>query len=560
MNTTNKTNVTATRESDALEPAVGGRCTPRVSSSPPCTKISEVASQASGASQGAGNATGGKSAKQALPGGRQAIDITARPTTTLSITASRNGDSRLADMLLESSRLKRKSSATMIPAEEDDEYFTKALEGLVSKCKLAVMECDIAAASSIHDNPLQDMLRGILSSLVSLAARRAPRSPNRKKAKDVVPNGEEENGKSMEVVTMEDSATQTESLMTTSSSETTPTRTDHGPPAGSGNKRKRAGKKRAKTTDSTTEVVEIRDSPPLPEAAPSTPGRGPTTWSQVVSRKTTRQRPKPTEHPPPDLQSQVKLPRPRAPAVLVKVKEGKTYMDVVQAVKTKCPDTGGAKITAMRRTRAGDLLIEFGRGKAANLAADRIRTMITDNSDEDAGSVVRLSPTALIEVVDIDAAATKEEVLTAIQSEVKGAADDLVASMNRKDIRLTGLWHTKRGQQVATVIVPRDLAASLRTVKIGWISCRVRLRAADPPRCHRCHGFGHSSSACNGPDLAQACRRCGEDGHQEKTCPNGADRCVACDRAGLPRTAHRPGSAACGARKEILMVWKQVSR
>jgi hypothetical protein len=104
MNTNNRENATATGALETPEPAIRGRCNPHVSLSHARTTNSEVPSQVSEANHGAGNMTGGGSEKQALLGGRQAIDATARPKT--------NGPGRL------------------------------------TKCKLAVLACDITEATS----------------------------------------------------------------------------------------------------------------------------------------------------------------------------------------------------------------------------------------------------------------------------------------------------------------------------------------------------------------------------------------------------------------------------
>lgn len=76
MDTITTIDVTATGASETPEPAVGGRCSPQVSSSPTSTKRVEVTRQASTASNGAGRATVGEGAKQALSSGRKAAEET----------------------------------------------------------------------------------------------------------------------------------------------------------------------------------------------------------------------------------------------------------------------------------------------------------------------------------------------------------------------------------------------------------------------------------------------------------------------------------------------------
>jgi hypothetical protein len=263
---------------------------------------------------------------------------------------------------------------------------------------------------------------------------------------------------------------------------------------------------------------------------------------------------------------QVRLPVParrpvKPPAVLIKIASGSSYADTVKAVRSSSgisPEKIGAKVNTMRQTKDGHLIIELTKGLASQAAASKLSEAITSNLGDRVGQVVRLGTKTEVEILDLDAAVQKEEVLAALRGAVQG--EDATALSERDNIQVTGLWATRNGQQMATATMAPSTAAKITKIPVGWMMCRVRPRRQAPIRCHRCHGFGHSSNTCVGPDLAQACRRCGEDGHQEKTCPNGTDRCVACDRAGLPRTAHRPGSAACGARNDSLKARNQATR
>jgi len=77
------------------------------------------------------------------------------------------------------------------------------------------------------------------------------------------------------------------------------------------------------------------------------------------------------------------------------------------------------------------------------------------------------------------------------------------------------------GAQSAVVLAPaslvRDLLAAAR-IKIGMVSCRVRIPVRRVTRCYRCLSFGHLSKECKGPDRTTCCRRCGEDGHKAISC------------------------------------------
>lgn len=53
---------------------------------------------------------------------------------------------------------------------------------------------------------------------------------------------------------------------------------------------------------------------------------------------------------------------------------------------------------------------------------------------------------------------------------------------------------------------------------------------------------------CTDPDPMISCWRCGNQGHKKKDCDARSKLCVACDRLGMTRKAHRPGSRSCAAR------------
>jgi len=98
----------------------------------------------------------------------------------------------------------------------------------------------------------------------------------------------------------------------------------------------------------------------------------------------------------------------------------------------------------------------------------------------------------------------------------------------------------------------RASAFVITRIPVVWTMCRVRPRRQEPEKCFRCHGFGHRSSNCSGPDLSLNCRLCGGPGHEQKQCTVDKDWCVACERAGFVCFTHEPGSGACQARREAL--------
>lgn len=126
--------------------------------------------------------------------------------------------------------------------------------------------------------------------------------------------------------------------------------------------------------------------------------------------------------------------------------------------------------------------------------------------------MTRLRSTKNVEIVDLDDVTIKEEVFEGLNREIYGEAVPPESS----GVVVTGLWHTNMGRKMVTASIPATYNAKLTHIYVGWTRCRVRHRRKEPLRCFRCHGFGHGSTKCPGPDLTSKCRRCGENGHKEK--------------------------------------------
>lgn len=242
------------------------------------------------------------------------------------------------------------------------------------------------------------------------------------------------------------------------------------------------------------------------------------------------------------------LKRDMAPAVLVRNKDGASYAETVAAFKSAVDPTSlGANIAKIRRTREGHALIELSKSATSHAAAGRLSSAIAREAGERVGAVMQLGTLAEVEILDLDPTVSREEVLNALKAAVPSNMSD--AEAERDLIFITGLWPIQSGTQIATAKMSRQLLNAMDRVKIGWTSARVRERAPSAIRCHKCHGFGHSSTSCTGPDLTGTCRRCGAAGHQEKDCTATDKICVACERSGIEVAAHRTGSARCAARR-----------
>jgi len=245
----------------------------------------------------------------------------------------------------------------------------------------------------------------------------------------------------------------------------------------------------------------------------------------------------------------------RPAAVLVKVPAGRTYAETLREVRGTDIDFDGmgTHVKAMRKTLKGDLLVELTKGAKATAATSIIRDQLALNL---VGSVViRLRHTAEVEITDLDEVTTKAEVLAAVLKALR--EEDLPSA---DDIKITGLWATRDSRQKATATVPVAISRSLTSIRVGWTQCRVRPRRPEPARCYQCHGFGHSTRQCTGPDLSHACRRCVQNGHTQAICTEGEDQCVACDRMKAPRVPHKPSSGACAARRKAISEMNATNR
>lgn len=192
-------------------------------------------------------------------------------------------------------------------------------------------------------------------------------------------------------------------------------------------------------------------------------------------------------------------------------------------------------------------MVELAGGPEAVSGAVTLSKAVRDNVAGLSDRVVQLGTACEVEVVDLDPGAEIEDVRAAIENAMETLPGGNTEG-TKAQIVVTGLWQIRSGMKMATVKIPRA-AASLTALKIGWTVAKVRPRRPEVLRCFRCHGFGHQSYKCSGPDLCGKCRKCGGEGHQEKNCeePSG---CVACDRLGFPYQPHKTGSTSCLARRE----------
>jgi len=146
-------------------------------------------------------------------------------------------------------------------------------------------------------------------------------------------------------------------------------------------------------------------------------------------------------------------PMAKPPVVLVKDAAVSSYADTNRAVRQNSElnlvDLG-AQVTVMRKTRDGHLLVELAKGAGCVLAAQKLPSAIATILGYQVKGVSQLSQYAVVEIVDLDAVATENEILSALQAAIPGAKDDQSAIAEQQAIQITGLWHTSSGQEIAT--------------------------------------------------------------------------------------------------------------
>ncbi|KAF5188653.1 Gag-pol polyprotein, partial [Thalictrum thalictroides] len=288
------------------------------------------------------------------------------------------------------------------------------------------------------------------------------------------------------------------------------------------------------------------------------------TWAAVTKKKSkpTRTATADAQARPPAAQQRPKKQRDKPPAILIRPAAGKSYADTVRLVRSCGVDMCDLMTTfTMRETRDGSLLMEL-QGNLRNAEdAQRVASAFSAKLGSGVGSITQLGVLAEVEILDLDASVTAEEVEEALINNIArhtpdGDFDHEGTIKDQRAVCDVRIWQTKSKQQIATAKVPTHQLkenTSLGDWKmvVGFSYCRVRPRTLPPERCYRCQQFGHNSRNCTSDtDRSGACWRCGISGHDMKNCTASDDNCLACQLAGLPKVSHKPGTGACAARRQ----------
>lgn len=167
----------------------------------------------------------------------------------------------------------------------------------------------------------------------------------------------------------------------------------------------------------------------------------------------------------------------------------------------------GNKISALRQTRSGGILIQVSGGSPA---ADAVRAEVSKIVESD--TLIRTpKQQSLVEFRGLDSLTNIDELVEEIV---------LNANTPREAVKVLSMRKTYGETQSALVLMPWDNAAKITNVgriRVGLVYCSTRL-CKKRKRCFRCLKFGHESSTCSGPDKSNCCRRCGVSGHLAVDC------------------------------------------
>lgn len=214
---------------------------------------------------------------------------------------------------------------------------------------------------------------------------------------------------------------------------------------------------------------------------------------------------------------------PRLPALLVK--GPKPYVDMVKNIKESLDPKDFDYNVHFNRSRKGEMLIRFDNNETREEEIKRMKSKLSDLGSEVVRSVAILGRLDRILILDLDPSITEDDILKALKA--------MVPEKWRETIKINGLWTTSSGYAKALASVPRGVLSAAKRIKVGFFLCRIRSGPPPPPRCYKCHDFGHFAKTCEGPDVGGTCRRCAG-GHPTRDCTEGRDKCVVCDRRGIP--------------------------
>jgi hypothetical protein len=219
---------------------------------------------------------------------------------------------------------------------------------------------------------------------------------------------------------------------------------------------------------------------------------------------------------------------PKNEAIIHKaLKNGSTFADVIRKTKEAVPNLEelGIEVVGARRTAAGDILLEVGSKKEAEIFAKKLEKKLGNKM-----SVRRPTRTAPVLISGLDESITAEELRV-----VFAKRDPELADIKLFNIQ-TAAWSTAKIE--APIVLALWLAADPKK-KVGWSTYRIKLIGEKKRVCFRCLETGHVSAGCQEEDRSNCCLKCKKNGHVAKYCEmRTTTRSTQRNEAGTP---NRPG-------------------
>ena len=185
------------------------------------------------------------------------------------------------------------------------------------------------------------------------------------------------------------------------------------------------------------------------------------------------------------------------------------------------------------------MLLELEKGeKVIPELFNKVKGLVKNTAD-----VQNKKPIISLNIRDLDALTSPEEVMAAVATLVQ---------VDTADLKLNITKPNAREQVQAFVTLPKTEGENLLkigVIKVGWCRVKIRLNTVQQ-KCFKCFGIGHSQWNCSGPDRKEQglCIRCGEAGHKMRDCKNTA-KCCLCAEAGHNPVDHLPASGRCWMRR-----------
>lgn len=221
--------------------------------------------------------------------------------------------------------------------------------------------------------------------------------------------------------------------------------------------------------------------------------------------------------------------------LIIKNANGKTYADTVKELKSSInPTDQGVTIKKVARTKDGSVLMKFT--EESKGAGGKLQQEINNAT----GSNAELKKDNTIQIIihDLDGVTKVEE----IEGKIREQTEEI------GDITVKEPVPTRNGAWTATVRLPKRSGEALireRTIKIGWLSCRITAKV-NIPFCSNCLRLGHVEAACEeAKEADKKCYKCTRKGHEAKDCQN-EPMCKTCNKTG-----HQAVSYECPAYKKL---------